>query len=257
MEWIWFLILESLWLLTRDQLPSQATINAGYKWAFLYQKSQGYNFSQGDERLQAADECPGWNRANRLQPSTWQLDQVDQPTSFSESKSNKRSLFKYLKKNPSLTIILPSPIDYRPPDSGTNLSNISWTTQSQWIKDKPNNQNEIQYIYRCTSFSYRDLKHPTRRQNFYDTLEQKFRADLRPWLIQSWYGWNGPAIREGMEVQMFPKTLALVPPPLPPFTDGFRKKVFGTFLMISLLTNRFIYVTPGCVLKWTLKLKLI
>ena len=114
MEWIWFLILESLWLLTRDQLPSQATINAGYKWAFLYQKSQGYNFSQGDERLQAADECPGWNRANRLQPSTWQLDQVDQPTSFSESKSNKRSLFKYLEKNPSLTIILLSPIDYRP-----------------------------------------------------------------------------------------------------------------------------------------------
>merc|ERR1712083_1065326 len=39
---------------------------------------------QGDERLQAADECPGWNRADRLQPSTWKLDQVDQPTSFSE-----------------------------------------------------------------------------------------------------------------------------------------------------------------------------
>ena len=85
---------------------------------------------------------------------------------------------------------LPSQIDYRPPDSGTNLSNISWTTQSQWIKDKPNNQNEIQYIYRCTSFSYRDLKHPTRRQNFYDTLEQKFRANLRPCHTIWYVYWN-------------------------------------------------------------------
>ena len=175
MEWIWFLILESLWLLTRDQLPSQATINAGYKWAFFLPKKSRLQFlSQGDERLQAADECPGWNWANRLQPSTWKLHQVDQPTSFSESKSNKRSLFKYLEKNPSLTIILLSPIDYRPPDSGTNLSNISWTTQSQWIKDKPNNQNEIQYIYSCTSYTIaieiwsilQDVR------IFYDTLEQ-------------------------------------------------------------------------------------
>ena len=28
--------------------------------------------------------------------------------------------------------------------------------------------------------SYRDSKHPTSRENFYDTLEQKFRANLRP-----------------------------------------------------------------------------
>ena len=28
--------------------------------------------------------------------------------------------------------------------------------------------------------SYRDSKHPTSRENFYHTLEQKFRANLRP-----------------------------------------------------------------------------